>query len=395
MATQDSPRFDTVDWDEITSESGREVTKSLVALAAILAGLAALFIYDYVAVPDRTATFAAVGWGYDVTRLDWLLALSLLFVGFYGILPLYRNKRMTRYYWAEFKKNRPAVVSLAFLAAVFVGGILGPLLISPPESELLRQFQPPVFMEIQRNYVIECVGEAAGGVCQGTWQHPLGTTPDGRDIFAMIVYGMQVSMKVGLIATLMAVVIGASVGTVSAYAGGMVDEVLMRYVDVQQSFPTLVLYLLIIYTWGGDLFTMVILFGLFSWEGTARYVRSNALAKTQEEYMKASRLSGAGTYRTIRRHLVPNTASSIITDATLLIPAFLLAEAQLSFLGLGDTSVASWGQLISIGRDHLSYAPWITLAPGLVLFLTILAFNFLGDALLDALNPEARAEAES
>jgi peptide/nickel transport system permease protein len=211
----------------------------------------------------------------------------------------------------------------------------------------------------------------------------------------MIVYGMQVTMKLAFVATLIVIVIGTAVGTVSAYMGGMVDEVLMRYVDIQQSFPTLILYLLVVYTYGGSLLLLVLLFGLFSWEGTARYVRSNALAKTEEEYIKAVQLSGASVYRVIRRHIIPNTTSSIVTDLTLLIPGFLLAEAQLAFLGLGDSTVPSWGQLIAAGRSDLSFAPWITLMPGFVLFFTILAFNFLGDALLDAINPEAQAEAES
>jgi peptide/nickel transport system permease protein len=205
---------------------------------------------------------------------------------------------------------------------------------------------------------------------------------------------MTISMKIGFIATLIAVTIGTAFGTVSAYAGGWVDEVLMRYVDIQMSYPTLILYLLIIYAYGGGLVLLIFLLGTFSWEGMARYVRSKALSVSEEEYIKAVRVSGASSYRVIRRHVIPNSASSIITDITLLIPAFLLAEAQLAFLGLGDPTVASWGQLISAGRNDLSFAPWIILAPGLMLFLTILAFNFLGDALLDALNPEAEAEAE-
>ena len=201
-------------------------------------------------------------------------------------------------------------------------------------------------------------------------------------------------MKIGFIATFIAVLFGTTFGTVSAYAGGWVDEILMRYVDIQASFPTLVFYLLIIYTFGGGLWLLILLLGIFSWEGMARYVRSKALSVTEEEYIKAVKVSGASSFRVVRRHMVPNTASSIITDTTLLIPGFLLAEAQLSFLGLGDPTVASWGQLIAAGRDALAFAPWIVLAPGLMLFLTILAFNFVGDALLDALNPEAAAEAE-
>ena len=394
MATDEpSTRFDSVDWEEIGG--GRELTTNFIGVAVSVGALFVLVLYDVFVVPGDTPTFAAVGWGYDVTGLDWLFALSLVLFGFYGVLPLYQNARMTRYYWREFRRNRPAVASLAFLTAVFVIGLLGPLFIPSPTVDLFAKYQPPVGFEVARTYVINCAGPVVDGACQGTWQYPLGTTQNGRDIFRMIVYGMQVTMKLAFVATLIVIVIGTAVGTVSAYMGGMVDEVLMRYVDIQQSFPTLILYLLVVYTYGGSLLLLVLLFGLFSWEGTARYVRSNALAKTEEEYIKAVQLSGASVYRVIRRHIIPNTTSSIVTDLTLLIPGFLLAEAQLAFLGLGDSTVPSWGQLIAAGRSDLSFAPWITLMPGFVLFFTILAFNFLGDALLDAINPEAQAEAES
>jgi len=395
MATDKSNnRFDQVDWDEIASGSGRELTVNAIGTLASTGVLVAIMLYDHFVVADNGATFEAIGWDYDVIPLDYLFAFTLVLFGFYAVLPLYQNPRMTRYYWREFRKNRPAVVSLVWLVAIFLIGVVGPLFISPTEPELFRKYQPPVWMTINQNYVIECVGTMADGTCRGTLAHPLGTTQDGRDILTMIVYGMQISMKVGFIATFIAVVIGTAFGTVSAYAGGMVDEVLMRYVDIQQSFPTLILYLLIIYIYGGGLWLLILLLGIFSWEGMARYVRSKALSITEEEYMKATKMSGASSYRIIRRHLIPNSASSIITDITLLIPAFLLAEAQLSFLGLGDSTVPSWGQLIAAGRSDLSFAPWIVLAPGLVLFFTILAFNFLGDALLDALNPEAETESE-
>jgi peptide/nickel transport system permease protein len=396
MATDRSPtEFDAVDWNEVAETSGRDFSPNFIGTAVAVGTLLVLVLYDYLVVSDDAATFAAVGWNYNVTGLDWLFAFSLILFAFYGLLPLYQNARMTRYYWTEFRKNRPAVLSLVFLGIVFVGGLLGPLLIPAPETQLFRKYQPPVGTEVARNYVINCVGPIVDGACQGTWEYPLGTTQNGRDIFTMIVYGMQITLKITFIATLIVITLGTAVGTVSAYMGGMVDEVLMRYVDIQASFPVFIFYLLILYIFGGGLALFIILFGLFAWEGTARYVRSNALAKTEEEYIKAVKLSGASTYHVIRRHIVPNTASSIITNMTLLIPAFILFEAQLAFLGLGDSEVPSWGQLIAAGRSDLSFAPWITLAPGFVLFLTILAFNFLGDALLDALDPETQAESES
>ena len=398
MATDDQARFDQTDWEEIDESVDHGLSANTKVVLAGLVPLVLLYAYDYTLVGQYEPTFGFVGWGYSVTQLDWLFALSLLLFGAYGALPLYQAPRMTKYYWGEFKRNRPAVVSLAFLAGIFTMGLLGPLAISPPETDILIPYQPPLGFTIGMESVVECAGPVteAGGqrVCHGSLAHPFGTTGSGKDIFRSVVYGMQITMKIAFITTLIVVTIGSAVGTVAAYGGGMVDEILMRYVDIQQSFPTFIAYLLILYIFGGGIALFILLFGLFSWEGTARYVRSNALAKVEEEYVKATQLTGASTYHIVRRHLVPNTASSIITDVTLLIPAFILFEAQLAFLGLGDSTIPSWGQVLAGGRDALPYAPWVTLIPGLFIFFTILAFNFLGDALLDALNPQAEAESE-
>ncbi|PSP39233.1 ABC transporter permease [Halobacteriales archaeon QH_7_65_31] len=398
MATDKSSRFDNVDWEAVTADSGRALSTNLLGTLLCVVPLIALLVYDFVALGQYEDTFAFVGIGYDVTQLDWLFALSLILFVFYALLPLYQNPRITRYYWREFKRNRPAVVSLAFLTFVFVVGLLGPIFISQPEIDLVTQYQPPIGMSVQNTYPVQCLGEvtsgASGQLCHGSLAHPLGTDSRGRDILVMLIYGMQVTVKIAFITSLIVITIGTAVGTVAAYSGGMIDEVLMRYVDVQQSFPTFIAYLLILYAYGGGLFLFIVLFGTFAWEGTARYVRSNALTKSEDEFMKSAELTGASTYHIITRHLIPNTASSIITILTLLVPGFILAEAQLAFLGLGDPTAPSWGQLLSTGRDALPYAPWITLMPGFLIFLTILAFNFLGDAVLDALNPEAQAESE-
>ncbi|WP_049981637.1 ABC transporter permease [Halolamina rubra] len=406
MAT-DRQSFDEIDWAQIDEETEREISPNFIIVAVGTALMGLVWAFDYFFVTGTydaaigmdfgnqyTPTFQFIGWGYDVTQLDWLFAFSLLLFGAYMILPLYQNPRMTKYYWRDMKRNRPAMASLGWLLFIFVIGVIGPAVIKAPTVDLMTKYQPPMFLEINNIYPINCAGDVVGGACQGSLEHPLGTTGDGKDIFRIIVYGMQISMKIGFIATLFVVTIGSIVGTVAAYAGGLVDEVLMRWVDIQQSFPTFILYLLILYIYGASLFLFIVLFSLFSWEGTARYVRSNALAKTEEEYIKAVQLSGASTYRVIRSHIMPNSASSIVTDITLLIPSFILFEAQFAFLGLGDSTIPSWGVLIAQGRSDLAFAPWITLIPGLFLFFTILAFNFLGDALLDALNPEADAEAE-
>lgn len=411
MATEQSPhQFDEVDWDEVSSKSsfmGLSLNTKLFLLTAI--PVIAIGIYNWRYVSSRESLFSrlgedlnipgffeSIGLDYNPEGLDFMFIFTLLLFLFYIVLPLYQNPRMTKYYWQEFKRNRPAVVSLVWLLIVFAGGLLGPFFVPIPELDIFNAYQPPAFATISETYVIgdNCVGEIANGVCHGTLEHPLGTTGSGRDVLDMIIHGMTISMQIGFITTTIVAIIGISFGTVSAYSKGWIDEVLMRFVDIVLSFPTLPFYLLILYSFGASLTMFILVFALFAWGGTARYVRSKALSISEEEFIKAARISGASPTRVIRRHVAPNTASSIITQLTLLIPAFLLAEAQIAFLGLGDAGILSWGQLISTGRSDLSFAPWIVLAPGIALFLTILAFNFLGDALLDALNPEAESEAD-
>ncbi|WP_096393584.1 ABC transporter permease [Halorubrum trapanicum] len=392
MATEKSERFDQVDWNEL-SRSGRfDLSVNSLGMLLTTIPLALLGVYDWRFLGQRTPTFEFIGLDRTLETIDFFFIFTLFLAFWYLVLPLYQNPRMTRYYWKEFKRNRPAIVSLGWLGIVFVGGLVGPLILNAPQQDLLIAYQPPVFTSVVDTTPATCVGETMNGRCFGTWQHPLGTTGGGKDVFTMIVYGMTISMQIGFITTTIVATIGISFGTLSAYAGGWVDEIMMRFVDIILSFPTFLMFLLILYIYGAGLGMFIVVFSLFAWGGTARYIRSKSLSISEEEFIKASRISGASTYQVIRGHVVPNAASSIITNLTLLIPGFLLAEAQLAFLGVGDSTVPSWGQLIAAGRSDLSFAPWIVLAPGIVLFLTILAFNFLGDALLDALNPEAEAE---
>lgn len=377
--------FESVDWEETGS---RLSTLSRRDWGALLAGLAVVvvFLYDYLVLPASRPTITVpVAW--NVTQLDWLFVTTLLAIVFYVAVPLYDNRRLTAYYWREFRKNRMAVLSLGYLLVVFCIGVVGPILLEKPTLALDRAYQPPVYMSVDSTVPVNCLGEVVDGRCRGTMDHPLGTTGDGKDILVLVVYGMQVSMKVGLISTLLVVTIGTAVGTVAAYGSGLVDELLMRYVDIQLVFPAFFLYLLLTYLFGGSLFMFIVIFGLTGWGSIARLVRSEALQRAEEEYITAARSAGAGTLYVIRHHLVPNVSNSVITAATLLIPGFILFEASLSFLSLGDPTVPSWGQVIANGRSDLSTAWWISTVPGVFLFTTILAFNFMGDALRDALDP--------
>ena len=195
MATDDHPpRFDTVDWDAVAGQAGYHLSVNTKGTLAATGVLVALLTYDALLLGRYTPTFAPVGWGYDVSGLDWLFAFTLVLFGFYLVLPLYQHPRMTRYYWREFKRNRPAVLSLLYLVGIFLLGLLGPLVISSPEVALFRKYQPPLGMGVAGDYVIECVGPMVDGACRGTLAHPLGTTQEGQDVFRLVVYGMQISM---------------------------------------------------------------------------------------------------------------------------------------------------------------------------------------------------------
>lgn len=395
MTADDSTptRFEDIDWHDVEPSSRFDLSTKMTGMVATTLLLGVIFLYDYFVVPEGDATFEAIGWAYQVTQLDYTFALTLLLIFFFAVVPIFENPHLSRYYWKRFRQNRPAMLSLGFLLVTFVVGVFGPLVVARPELDLFAKFQPPVYTSVPETAVIQCAGRVSDGMCHGTWQYPFGTTGGGKDILNIIVYGMQVSMKIGLMSAFIVTIIGSVVGTVAAYSGGLVDEVLMRYVDIQQTFPSFLLFLLLTYTLGSSLILFIGIFGFFSWGNTARYVRSNALQKTEEEYIKSVKATGGSTWLIIRRHLIPNTASSIITDLSLLIPSFILFEAAFAFLGLG-ADVPSWGSAIASGRASLSFAWWISTIPGVFLFATILAFNYLGDALLDALNPQAETESE-
>lgn len=418
MATQDS--FRDIDWSEMGGVGLSWQSKQMLAFAAVYLGALAydgLLLHDGLNVvllsplgqeasalgqfiantngPTLWLPLEAVGLNFtfiwDFSGTDWLFIVTVAVGYFYGVLPLYSNPRLAANYWRQFRKNRAAIVSACYLAVIFVIGIIGPVFLQRPEIQPLQAYQPPVFMTVQNTVPIQCLGETATRagttVCQGSWKYPLGTTGEGKGILKLLVLGMRVSMQVGLVTMLLVITLGSLVGTTAAYFGGYVDEVLMRYVDLQASVPSFFLFLILSYFFEPTLFMLIALFGLLGWEGTARLVRSEALQRTEEEFVRAAENAGASDSWVIRRHILPNVSNTIITNASLAIPGFILLEAALAFLGVTDPSINSWGKTISAGRGDLATAPWISTIPGIFLFFTILGFNFLGDALGDALDP--------
>ena len=224
------------------------------------------------------------------------------------------------------------------------------------------------------------------------WTHLLGTDNVGRDVFSRVIYGTRVSLVAGFGSVVIAVLVGGLLGLLAGYAGGRVDNLVMRMMDAVLSFPPLVLALALGAVLGAGLTGVVIALGVVYTPTFARLMRGQVLSITAREYVDAARALGAPGWRIAWSHVLPNATAPIVVQASLSVAFAILAEASLSFLGLGiQPPAASWGSMINAGRGYLQQAPWIVFGPGAALFITVVGLNFVGDAVRDALDPRLRA----
>jgi oligopeptide transport system permease protein len=230
------------------------------------------------------------------------------------------------------------------------------------------------------------------GASPPSWRHWMGTDVLGRDLLVRTMDGGRIAIQIGIVATLVALVIGVAWGAIAGYAGGVVDEIMMRIVDVLYAQPATVFVIVVMAVVQSK--DQLLLFGLIggiSWLTMSRIVRGQVISLRRREFVDAARAMGASPARVLIRHIVPNTLGPVIVYATLTVPSVMLLEAFLSFLGLGvQAPRASWGTLIAEGSKQIVVYPWILVGPGVTMALTIFALNFLGDGLRDALDPQAR-----
>lgn len=221
--------------------------------------------------------------------------------------------------------------------------------------------------------------------------HVLGTDAVGRDIFTRLLYGARVSLWVGFIAVGISSAIGIALGLVSGYFGGIIDEIIMRLVDIMLCFPSFFLILAVIAFLEPSVTNIMIVIGFTSWTGLARLVRAETLSLRERDFVLAAKLSGASKFRILFIHILPNTLAPVFVSATLGIAGAILVESSLSFLGLGvQPPYPSWGNMLLDGKDVLSNAPWLSLFPGLAIFITVLGYNLLGESLRDMLDPRLK-----
>jgi ABC-type dipeptide/oligopeptide/nickel transport system permease subunit len=272
--------------------------------------------------------------------------------------------------WRKLRADRRAVLGLGAIGLMVLLAILAPLVSrwDPTGIALANQLQPP------------------------STAHWLGTDLQGRDVWARLVYGARISLSVGFLSQGISLSIGLSLGLISGFYGKWVDEAVMRLADVTLAFPSLLLLIALAAAFEPSLTTVLVTIGVVGWAGMARIVRGQVLVVRQLEYVQAARALGERDYRIITRHLLPNVIAPVVIAATLGVAGAIMAEAALSFLGLGvQPPTPSWGSMIADGRDleQLRHAPWTSLSPGLAIGAAVLGFNLLGDALRDALDPRA------
>ncbi|RKJ78063.1 ABC transporter permease [Pyramidobacter sp. CG50-2] len=271
--------------------------------------------------------------------------------------------------WQRLKRDKLAMFGLFLIVCIFLMAIFGPLL-SPyayDEQDFLISNEFP------------------------SWAHPFGTDMFGRDMFVRVMYGARISLAVGLMASLINLTIGVIYGSISGFVGGRTDDVMMRIVDTIRSVPTMIYVILLMVVVGPGLKSIFITLGINYWTNMARIVRAEIMRVKNEEFVLAARVIGASPARMLLRHLIPNAMGPILVTLTFCIPQAILAEAFLSFVGLGVSApMASWGVLSSDAMNALMVYPYQLFFPAMAISLTILAFNFFGDGLRDALDPRLR-----
>lgn len=393
IGSSDVAELERIDWQQMDGPRHR-LPLELGALLVGLLAVAAAYLYHR---RDGGAYLVAK---WQVEGADWLLMVAAVVVLAGLVLPAARNRRETRRLLARLSGRWPTVLCLAFVLTVLAGALYA--LVSGLEPRLGLEigtagpdrFQPPVgFSGNYGSTRYDCVGYVTEGSgrdrsCFGTWLYPLGTDRWGYDMIDLLLLGARpvlyaTVVTVGLIAPL-----ATAVGLVAGYYGGLVDDLLMAYVDIQLSVPAIVVYLVVFMFVLNSMFVFLVAFGLLSWGGIARIVRSETLQRREEGYVLAARALGGSRPYVLRRHVFPNVSNSVVPATFHLIAVIVLTDAGLSFLGF-QPSFQSWGMTIGEGlfRGGVTGAWWNWLFPSIALALTVLALKIAGDGVRDVLDP--------
>ncbi len=269
-------------------------------------------------------------------------------------------------FWSRFRKNRLAVSGGCIVVVLFFIAAFAPLL-SPYDPH-----------DIDRKHVLD----------PPDLHHPLGTDDLGRDVMSRMIWGSRISLAVGFVAVSIATIIGMILGAASGYYGGWTDRVIMRFIDIMLAIPTFFLILAVIAFVGSSIWNIMIVIGLTSWMGVARLVRAEFLSLKEREFVLAAKAMGARDLRIIFRHVMINSMAPVLVSAVLGVAGAVLVESALSFLGIGvQPPTPSWGNILTLGKDNIQIAWWLSVFPGLAILITVLGYNLLGEGIRDSIDP--------
>lgn len=283
----------------------------------------------------------------------------------------------TREAWRRLKRNKAAMVGLVMIIFLVIVAISADFIspADPYKQDLYTRLATP----------------GAASTISRTGTYPLGSDQLGRDLLSRLFHGSRISLAVGLVSEFVVLLIGITLGSIAGYYGKWVDTVIMRVGDMMFAFPDLLFCIAIMFILGPNIFNVFIAISIVGWAGMARLVRSQVLYLKETQFIESARAQGLSDFRIITRHILPNCLGPIIVSVTLGIPGAIMAEAALSFLGLGaQPPIASWGSMIYFARPYIRVAPLFSIFPGLCIAYTVFAFNLFGDGLRDALDPRLK-----
>ena len=300
------------------------------------------------------------------------------------------HKTRRQEFWGVFRKNKLALVGMIILILFFLIAILGAFLtygknpvLDPGKVRLPDKLKPPLSrpsLEVLPSQDLPKLGI-----------YILGTDSLGRDVFARILQGAIVSLSVGFVAVGISVFIGIILGGIAGFLGGVIDTLIMRAVDIMMCFPAFFLILTLVALLPSSIWIIMIVIGITGWTGATRFVRAEFLSLKEQDFVIAAQALGLPRWRIIFRHMMPNAIAPVLVSATIGIPGAILTESALSFLGFGvPPPNATWGNILAGGRQFIFDAPWLLIAPGAAILITVLSFNLFGEGLRDALNPKLR-----
>lgn len=392
-ASDDSPHFERVNWNEIDRSRSLVSVERLTLLVGVLA-LVALYLYDtYV-----THVYVVADW--QLNRVDLVFLLGLVLLVSFVAVPVVRHRHGARHVLDHFRRRPTRAAAACFLAVFFLVGLFGPLLLGSPRLRFEHSFHAPYGFTSRTAWTTECLGAVTQGdgitrYCHGSLTYPLGTNARGHSMLHLTVTGARVALYVAVFAAAFVVPLAAAVGLTAGLRGGLVDDLLMAYVDVQLCLPAIVVYFVGYMYWNKSLLLLLVTFGLLSWGGIARLVRSEVLQRREDGHVLVARSLGAPRRYIARRHLLPNITNTLVPAVFQLLALLVLVEAGVAFLGFHEVDFYSWGSTIEEGL-HTTYgstqmAPheiwWISTIPAIALTATLFSFKLVGDGLRDALDP--------